>query len=91
MQQLWEHFQSQVLAWYIPQYLGTGASFHWVCGADRVPSANEGSVALMTFTFPLFTVGFLIPGFVHIMIGWAARAPKEWTFASQRFWSYITL
>src|SRR6266576_1570225 len=52
MQQVWEHFPSQVLAWYIPRYLGMRVSFCWVCGANHVPSATDGAVSLMTLTFP---------------------------------------
>ena len=59
--------------------------------ANCVPSTTGGGVALMSLTFPLFTVGFLIPGFVYIGIGWAAGVPKGMTFASQRFWTYATL
>jgi len=66
-------------------------SFCWVCGADHVPSTTTGDVSLMTLTFPLFTVGFLIPGFVYVGIGWAASVPKGMTFASQKFWTYATL
>jgi len=72
----------------------TGLGTLSIAGAGLVYStifgANQGSVALMTLTFPLFTVGFLIPGFVYIGIGWAASVPKGMTFASQRFWTYAT-
>ena len=41
----------------------------------------------MSLTFPLFTVGFLVPGFVYIGTCFAANVPREMTFASQRFWT----
>ena len=52
-----------------------------------VSSKTDKSVGLMSITFPLFTVGFLIPGFVYIGTCWAANVPKGLTFASQRFWT----
>ncbi|KAF8329636.1 hypothetical protein F5887DRAFT_1004076 [Amanita rubescens] len=63
-----------------------------IAGAGLVYStifnATEGPVALLTLTFPLFTVGFLIPGFVYIGLGWAASVPRGMPFASQWFWTY---
>jgi len=71
----------------------TGLGTLSIAGAGLVYStifSGNGEVSLMTLTFPLFTVGFLIPGFVYIGIGWAASVPKGMTFASQRFWTYAT-
>ncbi|KAF8347208.1 hypothetical protein F5887DRAFT_1174790 [Amanita rubescens] len=62
-----------------------------IAGAGLVYSTiftkTDKSVGLMSITFPLFTVGFLIPGFVYIGTCWAANVPKGLTFASQRFWT----
>ncbi|KAF8623803.1 hypothetical protein AX15_006187 [Amanita polypyramis BW_CC] len=61
---------------------GAGLVYSTIFGATR------GDVGLMSFTFPLFTVGFLVPGFIHIGMCWASNVPRGLVFASQRFWTF---
>ncbi|KAF8637730.1 hypothetical protein AX17_002618 [Amanita inopinata Kibby_2008] len=62
---------------------GAGLVYSTIFGGTR------GDIGLMSFTFPLFTVGFLIPGFLSVSMTWASHLPKELTFASQRFWTVV--
>ncbi|KAF8993972.1 hypothetical protein BDQ17DRAFT_107332 [Cyathus striatus] len=43
------------------------------------------------FTFPLFTIGFLIPGVVQLILRWASGLSKEVPFASQAFWKAVII
>lgn len=86
MRQVWGHFPLQGPVWYIQRYLGTWVSHRRLLEFNRVSSGNQGA-GLMSLTFPLFTVGFLVPGFVYIGTCFAANVPREMTFASQRFWT----
>jgi len=74
---------------YVSAY-ATGLGTLSIAGAGLVYSTifsgNQGA-GLMSLTFPLFTVGFLVPGFVYIGTCFAANVPREMTFASQRFWT----
>ncbi|KAK2462808.1 hypothetical protein APHAL10511_005199 [Amanita phalloides] len=64
---------------------GAGLVYANIFGATR------GNIGLMSFTFPLFTVGFLVPGFVYIGICWASSFPRTVAFASQRFWTAVVI
>jgi len=63
--------------------LGAGLVYSTVFGATR------GNVGLMTYTFPFFSLGFLIPVVVQIVLRWAAGLQKEVKFASQQFWTIV--
>ncbi|KAK2462531.1 hypothetical protein APHAL10511_005501 [Amanita phalloides] len=86
------HDWGETMRTYVSRY-ATGLGALSIAGAGLVYSTIFGNagrgdpVGLMSLTFPLFTVGFLIPGFVHIGTCWAASMPKGLTFASQRFWT----
>ena len=43
----------------------------------------------MTYTFPFFSLGFLVPVVVQILTRWAAGLEKEIKFASQQFWTAV--
>ncbi|KAF8979946.1 hypothetical protein BDQ17DRAFT_1439201 [Cyathus striatus] len=52
-------------------------------------SASRGNIGLMSFTFPLFTVGFLIPGVIQLVLHRASDLSNEVSFASQAFWKAV--
>ncbi|KAF8975208.1 hypothetical protein BDQ17DRAFT_1441623 [Cyathus striatus] len=52
-------------------------------------SGTRGDIGLMSFTFPLFTIGFLIPAVVQLILRWASSLSKEVPFASQAFWKAV--
>ncbi|KAF8968278.1 hypothetical protein BDZ97DRAFT_1916120 [Flammula alnicola] len=54
-------------------------------------SASRGNIGFMCLTFPLFTVGFLVPVTAQISLRWASNLPNPVQFASQIFWKYIII
>jgi len=52
-------------------------------------SASRGKIGFMCLTFPLFTVGFLVPVTAPIFLKWAASLPNPVPFASQKFWKHV--
>jgi len=48
-------------------------------------SAVRGDIGLVAFTFPLFSIGFLVPAAIQIALSWASNQPTT-PFASQLFW-----
>ena len=88
MRQVWGHCPLQGPVWYIQPYSGTWVSHRWFLELIRVSRGSQGA-GLMSLTFPLFTVGFLVPGFVYISTCFAANVPREITFGSPKFWTVV--
>jgi hypothetical protein len=65
--------------------VGAGLVYSTIFGATR------GDIGLMSFTFPLFTIGFLIPAVVQLILRWASGLSKEVPFASQAFWKAVIM
>jgi hypothetical protein len=52
-------------------------------------SATRGDVQLMSYVFPFFSLGFMVPVIIQIGLQWAAGLPRDVKFASQRIWTII--
>jgi hypothetical protein len=52
-------------------------------------SAVRGNIGVMVFTFPLFSIGFLIPALIQFGLSWAAESNHHTPFASQTFWRIV--
>jgi len=54
-------------------------------------SATRGNVGFMCITFPLFTVGLIVPVTAQICLRWASNLPRAVPFASQTFWRNVLM
>ncbi|KIM28528.1 hypothetical protein M408DRAFT_23584 [Serendipita vermifera MAFF 305830] len=54
-------------------------------------SATRGDISYMSFTFPLFSIGFVIPAVIQASLSWASHLHEEVEFASQPFWTAIII
>ncbi|KAF8989791.1 hypothetical protein BDQ17DRAFT_1372789 [Cyathus striatus] len=79
----------------VVDYISTALVILSTAGAGLVYStifsASRGNIGLMCFTFPLFTVGFLVPAIIQVILKWAARLSHEIVFASQKFWKVVII
>ncbi|KAF5392303.1 hypothetical protein D9757_001388 [Collybiopsis confluens] len=63
--------------------LGAGLVYSTVFSASR-------DAQLMSYAFPFFSLGFMVPVVVQIALRWAAGLQKEVKFASQQVWTVLT-
>ncbi|KAJ6555183.1 hypothetical protein DFH09DRAFT_884031, partial [Mycena vulgaris] len=63
--------------------LGAGLAYSTIFGATR------GDVGLMCYSFPFFSLGFLLPVIIQFLLQWGASLQKEVKFASQQFWTIV--
>lgn len=54
-------------------------------------SASRGNVSYMSFTFPLFSVGIIVPIIIQVALRWAAHLSHEVEFASQKVWTILII